>query len=229
MPYAFLVAHRILMIVLMLVPIVMVIGYSVMDNVIINKNPEFVGHRQLRRRSSPTRRSGRRCGNTLVFTVVERRRPPACSASAFAMLLNTKLLGNTRQGALPGLYVLPWLFTVAIIAVLWRMLLSPNGVVNFLLTPRVIDQTSSGSSSPALALGAVTFINIWAGYPFFMVSLLAGLQGIPSDLYEAATVDGASARAAVLQRHAPAAASRSSSAWRCSTSSGRRSSSRSSG
>jgi len=46
-------------------------------------------------------------------------------------------------------------------------------------------------SSPTTALGAVTFINIWAGYPFFMISLLAGLQGIPRDLYEAATVDGA--------------------------------------
>ena len=37
----------------------------------------------------------------------------------------------------------------------------------------------------------MTFINIWSGYPFFMISLLAGLQGIPRDLYEAATVDGA--------------------------------------
>ena len=41
------------------------------------------------------------------------------------------------------------------------------------------------------ALIAVTVINIWSGYPFFMISLLAGLQGIPSDLYEAARVDGA--------------------------------------
>ncbi|MBM7331779.1 sugar ABC transporter permease, partial [Agrobacterium sp. S2] len=44
---------------------------------------------------------------------------------------------------------------------------------------------------PSTALAAVTFINIWAGYPFFMISLLAGLQGIPRDLYEAARVDGA--------------------------------------
>jgi multiple sugar transport system permease protein len=41
------------------------------------------------------------------------------------------------------------------------------------------------------ALHAVTFVNIWAGYPFYMVSLLAGLQGVPPDLYEAATIDGA--------------------------------------
>jgi multiple sugar transport system permease protein len=71
--------------------------------------------------------------------------------------------------------------------VLWRMLLSPNGIVNFLLNTDV-----EWLADPQLALGTVTFINIWAGYPFFMVSLLAGLQGIPQDLHEAASIDGAS-------------------------------------
>ena len=47
-------------------------------------------------------------------------------------------------------------------------------------------------SSPNTALWALTFINIWCGYPFFMISLLAALQGISADLYEAASVDGAS-------------------------------------
>ena len=41
------------------------------------------------------------------------------------------------------------------------------------------------------ALNAVTFVNIWAGYPFYMVSLLAGLQGVPKELYEASDIDGA--------------------------------------
>ncbi len=103
------------------------------------------------------------------------------------MMLNSRLIGAVPRAIFRGLYVLPWLFTVAVIAVLWRMLLAPNGIVNFLLNTNI-----EWLASPQLALGTVTFINIWAGYPFFMVSLLAGLQGIPSDLYEAATVDGAS-------------------------------------
>jgi multiple sugar transport system permease protein len=107
----------------------------------------------------------------------------------FALLLNTKLLGATTKALFRMVYILPWLFTAAIIAVLWRLLLSPNGVVNFLLQTDV-----EWLANPDLALPTVTFINIWAGYPFFMVSLLAGLQGIPQDLYEAATVDGASWR-----------------------------------
>jgi multiple sugar transport system permease protein len=46
---------------------------------------------------------------------------------------------------------------------------------------------------PALAMGAVIFVNVWRGTPFFAISLLAGLQTIPQDLYEAAAIDGATA------------------------------------
>ena len=52
----------------------------------------------------------------------------------FALLLNTRLLGNGTKAFFRVVYILPWLFTVAIIAVLWRLLLDPNGVVNYLLT-----------------------------------------------------------------------------------------------
>ena len=47
-------------------------------------------------------------------------------------------------------------------------------------------------SSRSLALYTITFVNIWCGYPFYMISLLAGLQGISYDLYECSALDGAS-------------------------------------
>jgi multiple sugar transport system permease protein len=110
----------------------------------------------------------------------------------FSMLLNSRLLNGVTKALFRVIYVLPWLFTVAIIAILWRLLLSPNGVLNYVMvTLGITDTGVEWLSSPGTALFAVTFINIWAGYPFFMVSLLAGLQGIPRDLYEAARVDGA--------------------------------------
>ena len=192
-PYAFLSPTGILMIVLLLVPIIMVISYSLMDNVITNKNPVFVGiGNYVDILTDPTFLVAVR--NTLVFTgssVVAH----LLLGLGFAMLLNTKLLGNKVKALFRVIYVLPWLFTVAIIAVLWRLMLNPNGVVNYLLDlAGIIDHNVEWLSSPSTALFAVTFINIWAGYPFYMISLLAGLQGIPKDLYEAATVDGASAR-----------------------------------
>ncbi|ALX66452.1 carbohydrate ABC transporter permease [Microbacterium sp. XT11] len=185
--YAFLSPTVLLLLVLMIVPIVMVIGYSFQDNVILKKNSQFVGLSNFIEILSD---GGfwKATGNTLVFTLVSVLAHLVLGL-AFAMLLNSPLLSRVSRSVFRAIYVLPWLFTVAVIAVLWRMLLAPNGVINFLLNTDI-----EWLASPQLALGTVTFINIWAGYPFFMVSLLAGLQGIPSDLYEAATVDGANAR-----------------------------------
>jgi len=189
-PYAYLAPTVTLMVVLMLVPIGMVIGYSFLDNVILNKNPEIVGFdNYIAVITDPVFTTA--IGNTFVF-VAGSVLAHLIIGLAFALMLNSTLLGPRIIGFFRGLFILPWLFTAAIVAVLWRMLLAPNGVVNFLLAGLGL---SSGSTEwladPALALASVTFINIWSGYPFFMISLLAGLQGIPADLHEAAKVDGA--------------------------------------
>ena len=81
-----------------------------------------------------------------------------------------------------------------IIAVIWRLILDPNGVMNsILMALRIISFKVEWFSSPKTAIHALTFVNIWAGYPLYMVTLLAGLQGISRDLYEAASIDGAGA------------------------------------
>ncbi|MFV0374040.1 carbohydrate ABC transporter permease [Microbacterium sp.] len=182
--YAFVSPTLLLLFVLMIVPIVMVIGYSFQDDAILEKSPTFVG---VDNYVTVLTDSGfwNATSNTALFTVASVAAHLVLGL-VFALMLNSPLIGNVSRAIFRGLYVLPWLFTVAVIAVLWRMLLAPNGVINFLLNTDI-----EWLASPQLALGTVTFINIWAGYPFFMVSLLAGLQGIPSDLYEAATVDGA--------------------------------------
>lgn len=191
-PYGYIAPTAALLIILMMLPIAMVIGYSFFDNVITNKNPEFVGIQNYIEVLTDGV-FGLALRNTLFFTFVSVAAHLVIGL-IFAMLLNTKLLSTVSKALFRAIYVLPWLFTVAIIAVLWRLLLNPNGVINFLLVDLGLTETGiEWLSSRGTALVAVTFINIWAGYPFFMVSLLAGLQGIPRDLYEAATVDGASA------------------------------------
>jgi multiple sugar transport system permease protein len=183
--YGFLAPTLILLFVLMIVPIVMVIGYSFQDNVILKKSSEFTGTANyVTVLTDPA--FWKATGNTVFFSTVSVAVHLVLGLT-FAMLLNSPLISVTSRAVFRALYVLPWLFTAAVIAVLWRMLLSPNGIVNFLLNTDV-----EWLADPQLALGTVTFINIWAGYPFFMVSLLAGLQGIPQDLHEAASIDGAS-------------------------------------
>lgn len=191
-PYGFLTPTVVLMVVLMVTPVVMVIGYSLLDAVITNKNPAFIGFENYAEVLGDEV-FWTAVKNTLIFTGASVIAHFAIGLG-FALLLNSKLMSNRTRAFFRVIYILPWLFTVAIIAVLWRLLLSPNGVINYLLT--TFGLTSSNVewlSDSSTALAAVTFINIWAGYPFFMISLLAGLQGIPRDLYEAATVDGANA------------------------------------
>lgn len=192
-PYAYLSPTLILLFVLSLLPIAIVFYYSLMNNVIMEKNPYFVGFANyLTILRDPVFQEGAR--NTLLFTIFSIVFHLALGL-CFAMLLNTQLLGPTTRAIFRVIYIVPWVFTAAIIAVLWRLMLNPNGVINYaLLTTGLADHRIEWLSSKYLALPSVTFINIWAGYPFYMVSILAGLQGIPDELYEAGRIDGANGR-----------------------------------
>ncbi|MGI5347599.1 carbohydrate ABC transporter permease [Streptomyces sp. CA-250714] len=89
--------------------------------------------------------------------------------------------------------LLPWLVPMVVAAVVWRRILDQeHGVLNAAL--RTLGLTDGGVpwlTSPDVALLAAVLVNIWIGIPFNMVILYGGLQEIPRDLYEAASLDGA--------------------------------------
>ncbi len=176
--------------VLMLFPMVTVVRYSLMDGAIVNKNAGFAGLENYREIfADPV--FWESVGNTLYFTVMSVIFHLLIGL-AFALLLNSQRINPVLRSIMRVLFILPWLFTAVIIAIIWRLLLDPNGVINsVLMTLHIVGFKVEWFSSPGTALHAVTFVNIWAGYPLYMVSLLAGLQGIPKDLYEAAGIDGA--------------------------------------
>src|SRR4051812_5840878 len=191
-PYGYLSPTVILMVVLMVVPIVMVISYSFRDNVIVQDNPVFAGFANYTKVLTDAE-FWTALQNTAVFISVSTAAHLVLGLT-FAMMLNTPLLGGVTKAIFRIVYILPWLFTVAVIAVIWRLMLDPAGVVNYILiTLGIVREGINWLADPGWALWALTFINIWSGYPFFMISLLAGLQGISGDLYEAAAVDGAGA------------------------------------
>src|SRR5262245_8392483 len=175
---------------LMLFPMVMVVRYSLMSGAIVNKNAGFAGLQNYGKVfADPV--FWQSVANTLYFTVMSVIFHLLIGL-AFALLLNSQRINKVVRSILRVLFILPWLFTAVIIAVIWRLLLDPNGVINSVLTAlHIVGFKVEWFSSPKTALHAVTFVNIWAGYPLYMVSLLAGLQGIPQDLYEAAGIDGA--------------------------------------
>lgn len=93
-----------------------------------------------------------------------------------------------------GLYLIAWTIPTIVVAAIFRWLLDGQaGVANWLfITLGLLNEKVSWLSDIHLALPAITVINIWLGIPFNMALLLAGLQGIPKELYEAASIDGAS-------------------------------------
>lgn len=189
-PYLLISPTVLLILALMVVPIVIVIGYSLMDNVVTNPSPKFVGvANYVAILSTPAFWAA--VVNTLIFTVGSVVAHMVIGM-LFALMLNSKTMARVPRAVFRAIYILPWIFTASVVAVLWRLLLDPSGVINYLLTSvGVLHEAVPWLATESTALLAVTVINIWSGYPFFMISLLAGLQGVPSDLYEAATVDGA--------------------------------------
>lgn len=193
-PFAYLSPTILLLTVLSLIPIAIVFYYSLMDNVIITRTPPaFVGvNNYIDILTDNVFFQALR--NTLYLTIMSVI-IHLILGLAFAMLLNTKVIGPGTRALFRVVYILPWVFTASIIAILWRLLLNPNGIINYVLVEAGLASAQiEWLGSRDLALHAVTFINIWSGYPFYMVSLLAGLQGIPSDLYDAGTIDGANRR-----------------------------------
>ncbi len=191
-PYVYLLPTIILLFVLLIIPIIMVIGYSLYDNVIVNKNPVFVGlANYVTVLTDDAFYVAIR--NTLFFVIVSII-AHLIIGMVFAMVLNTRYLGNKTKGIFRVIYALPWMFTASVIAILWRMMLDPSGVLNYILTSlHIVSDKVSFLADRDIALKAVTLINIWSGYPFYMISILAGLQGISTDLYEASALDGANA------------------------------------
>lgn len=139
--------------------------------------------------------------NSFVFTAY---------AEIFKVVLGLAaalLLHHRRRGraVLAGLLLVPWVVPTVVTAFSWRSLLDPIfGSVNNLLTAtgigpllvdlHLVDSWPAGwLSDPSLAMPSVIMVNVWKGVPFFTVCFLAGLKAIPADLYEAATIDGASA------------------------------------
>lgn len=97
------------------------------------------------------------------------------------------------SAALRGMFLVPWLLPVIVSGTVWQWMMNPDsGVLNSFLGVFGIDPVWWLNADNALM--SVTIANIWLGIPFNLVILYSGLQNIPTDLYEAASLDGASSR-----------------------------------
>ena len=182
----------VLLIIFMIVPTILgfVLGFT-NARLVSPTAPQFIGLENFVRAFTRDPVLPKSLINTLYFAGVV---VPIHSALALALalLVNTKLRG---RNLFRTIYFIPVVTSMVAVAVLWRFMYQQEGLFNSLLS------TFSGSAiqgmawlnDPRTAMPAIMLMSIWQAVGFHMVVWLSGLQTIPGELYEAATVDGANA------------------------------------
>lgn len=109
---------------------------------------------------------------------------------SIALLLNRALFG---MAVFRGLLLFPYIVPTVVIALIWRWIFNPEiGVVNYgLLAVGLINEPVYWLSSPTMAMASTIMLNVWKYTPFVVICVLARLQSVPLELYDAAKVDGA--------------------------------------
>ena len=129
--------------------------------------------------------------NTIVLVLVS-------DGLKLAIGLGLALIVNERipaRGVFRSLLMLPWAMPAFVAFLTWRVLYQPiGGGINLVLTktglyPEIVDWLGQRST----AMPAVIVASVWRGFPFWFISILAALQNISTELYEAARIDGANA------------------------------------
>ncbi len=187
--YSLLAPAVIILLLLIGYPAITGIYYSFLNKMIGFANPHFVGLDNYMALIKDPR----------VWSAVRRSLVFATTSVAFklplglgvALLLNETFFG---RGLVRGVVLLPWSLPLVVSVLIWTWMYSDLfGIFNSLLMKaHLIGQPINFLGDPNLAMPSVILVNIWRGFPFFAINLLAGLQAIPEDRYEAARVDGAS-------------------------------------
>lgn len=126
--------------------------------------------------------------NTLVFTVVSVAIETALGM-VIALALNAHLPG---RGLLRAAVLIPWAIPTVVSAKMWSWMLNDQyGVVNAMLRGiGVIDTPLAWLASPSLTMASIIAVDVWKATPFMSLLILAALQTLPAEIYEATRVDG---------------------------------------
>lgn len=128
-------------------------------------------------------------GNTSIFTLASVAIEMVLGMG-IALVLNQSFRG---RGLVRTVAIIPWALPTAVMGLAWAWIFNGEyGVVNDLLERLgLIESGISWLGQPSLAMLALVFADVWKTTPFISIILLAGLQSISSDLYEAHAIDGA--------------------------------------
>src|SRR2546425_9530306 len=130
--------------------------------------------------------------NTFVYTIVATA-VKMVGGLAMALVINQQFRGRNLARAF---LLLPFIVPTVLSTVAWMWILDPTfSVINWsLLHSGLVKENFSWLGNKTLAMVSIIGVNTWRGLPFYGITLLAGLQTISPDLYEAAAIDGATTR-----------------------------------
>ena len=188
-PYGFITPATLTIVLLVLYPIMYGIYISFFDTNLVNKW-NFVGFKYYIQALTDSSFL-HSLWKTLVFTVTVVG-GHFVLGFIFASFLNMDIKMRTL---LRGILILPWLFPDVVIAYLYKWILNTQGgILNELLMHfNIASEPVGWLTTSATAFPCVILVSIWKGYPLVMVQILAGIQTISTDMYEAAKIDGANA------------------------------------
>jgi multiple sugar transport system permease protein len=159
-------------------------------NAVVGREGEFVGLQNYAKllNDSIFRRAA---SNTFIYTGFATTLK-LILGMVVALMMNN-LIGFKR--VLRASMLLPWIVPTVLSTLAWKWMLDPTfSIVNWILYQLgLIRFRVDWLGGPVMAMGSVILVNVWRGTPFFAITLLAGLQTISPDVYEAASIDGANA------------------------------------
>lgn len=185
-PYAYLLPTMVLFVLILAIPVVNLIRYSLGDSNIVQGYKEWNAFENFKYLASSKFLGSVKI--TLIY-VLFGVLGVVLFGTIMAVVLDKPLKG---LGVFRAIAIIPWVVPQAFAATMWRWVLNAQfGFINqFLLTLGLIDKNISFLSEPKMALATVIVVRIWQGTPFMIISLLAALQTVPEDIYEAAALDG---------------------------------------
>ena len=128
--------------------------------------------------------------NTLFYTLITVPLTLAC-AVALALALNKAVKGAV---GFRTIFFFPYVASMVAICVCWRFMMMKDGPINQFIMALGGSFNKSWTADSTMAIWSIILVSVWRNMGYYMVIYLAALQGIPTDLYEAATMDGANKR-----------------------------------
>jgi multiple sugar transport system permease protein len=189
--YRLLIPGLLIILLINIIPIIQGIYYSFTDYSLVQGEINFIGLKNYITAFT----SDREFYNVLTFTFIYSFATVVISyilGLLMATILNQKIRFRVFFRAL---VLLPWVIPIVVAAITWSWVLDYHyGIVNqVLVNLRLIDSPILFLADRTIARFTVIMVTSWKSFPFMTVVLLAGLQSIPKDLYEAASIDGADA------------------------------------